>query len=150
MCLSFLVLAFVVWWSYGFPYITISYSQSLQPTPHANPWTDLGWEVVYKDSKDKEKIYQIIHEDPSQLTTVSPPIGKFPLEYAVLGGPEEIVVLLLLEIEQVYTATYLFKIAKLCARKHKSNYLKYFQQATPSNHPEWYEEQIDKLIEGDG
>ena len=146
MCLSVLVLIFVVWWSFGFPYITISYSQSLQPTPHANPWTELSWAVVHENGKDKEKVYQLIHQDPSQLTTASPPVGLYPLECAVITGPEEIAVLLLLEIEKVYTAEYLLDIAKLSIRLHKTSYLDHLQQAVPSDRVEWYKIQIDELI----
>jgi len=141
-----LALAFVAWWSAGFPYITITHSRSLQPVPHANPWTELGWEVIMEDSKNTEKMSQIIHRDPSQLTTASPPIGLFPLRYAIPADPEEVVVLLLLEIEQVYTAEYLLDIAKFSIRKRKINYLEHLRQAVPSDRAEWYKTQIDELI----
>ena len=142
-----MVLGVVLWWSLGFPYITITHSQSVHLVPHANLWTELSWEVVMEKSGNKERMRQIIRDDPSQLTTASPPIGLFPLDYVIPSDPEEIVVLLLLEIEQAYTAEYLVEMAELSIRKYKVGYLKHFQQAVPSDQVEWYKARIDGLIQ---
>ncbi len=97
VCTAVIVLYSVGIWQWGFPYIVVNYSQSIQAVPHEIPWTDLGWAVFFEEGE--AKVLELIHKDPAQLTMPQSSSGGLPLDFALTDGNSSITALLLFEIE---------------------------------------------------